>query len=54
LAKATERGDALDAAWSRCSQLLDTVDGVDAVPTAQARQAFATALAQAHNALLTH
>jgi len=52
-AKATAKADALDAAWARCSQLLDIVDGVDAVATTQARQAFALAIAQAKTALLS-
>ena len=53
-AKATARADALDAAWANCSQVLDIVDGVDAAPTAQARQAYALAIAQAQSALLSH
>ncbi len=50
-AKAASRGDALDLAWAKCAQLLDIVDGVDMPPTAQARQAFASAVAQAKLAL---
>jgi hypothetical protein len=53
-AKATARADALDAAWAKCAQVLDIIDGVDAVPTAQARQAYALAVAQAQSALLSH
>ena len=52
-AKAMAMADALDSAWAKCAQLLDIVDGVDAVPTKQARQAFALAIAQANHALLT-
>jgi photosystem II stability/assembly factor-like uncharacterized protein len=52
--KANAKGDALDSAWAKCAQLLDQIDGVDAPPTLQERQAFALAIAQAKSALLSH